>query len=168
MARTWPEQARRRLHRPSCLALAAKLADLFRCTRVLTVCRTADDPNSPAGCAKKAPGITATFRFEISLFFVRCVLVWVTFGLLYNFDAVEKWAKRREAMRATSDPCAAPHTPVPYTFGGRTMHSRISYLRSSTPRCLQTTADHGDQRTWLCLTYTAPPQKISARLCLTD
>ena len=85
---------------------------------------------------------------------IRCVLVWVTFGLLYNFDAVEKWAKRREAMRATSDPCAAPHqcTCIAscYTLGA-------GALDPSRPQQITQISAH-----------TAPPQKISAPLCLTD
>ena len=70
---------------------------LFRCSTVA-------DPLSPAGCWHKAPGVTKTFRWEFSLLMVRSVLVWITFILLFNFEHLEKWDKKRQAEAATSDP----------------------------------------------------------------
>ena len=54
--------------------------------RKLFLCSTTDDPDGPYGCWKKAPGMTKTFRFEIALFGVRMILVWITFWLLFHFD----------------------------------------------------------------------------------
>ena len=44
-----------------------------------------------------------TFPFEFSLLLVRTVLVWITFLILWNFDAVTAWHARRRAKAATSD-----------------------------------------------------------------
>jgi hypothetical protein len=70
---------------------------LFRCS-------TTADIDGPAGCEHKAPGVTKFFRFQFSLLLVRSVLVWITFILLFNFEAIEKWDKKRQAEAATSDP----------------------------------------------------------------
>lgn len=70
---------------------------LFRCS-------TTADIHGPMGCEHKAPGVTKFFRFQISLLLVRTVLVWITFILLFNFEAIERWDKKRQAEAATSDP----------------------------------------------------------------
>ena len=70
---------------------------LFRCS-------TTADVDGPKGCEHKAPGVTKFFRFQFTLLMVRTVLVWITFILLFNFDAIEKRDKRRQAEAATSDP----------------------------------------------------------------
>ena len=70
---------------------------LFRCS-------TTQDVDGPKGCEHKAPGVTKFFRFQFSLLLVRSMLVWITFILLFNFEAIERWDKKRQAEAATSDP----------------------------------------------------------------
>ena len=50
---------------------------------------TIADPSSPGACEHKAPGMHRTFRFEFALFVLRTLLVWVTFILLCNFEALQ-------------------------------------------------------------------------------
>jgi len=78
---------------------------LFRCSTVA-------DPHGMTGCWKKAPGVTKTFRFEFSLLMVRIVLVWITFLLLFNFETIEKWDKKRQAEAATSNPRRGLFSPT--------------------------------------------------------
>ena len=61
------------------------------------------EEGSPLACEHKAPGMLPTFPFEFSLLLVRTVLVWITFLILWNFDAVTAWHARRRAKAATSD-----------------------------------------------------------------
>ena len=70
---------------------------LFRCS-------TTADIHGPKGCEFKAPGVTKFFRFQFALLLVRSVLVWITFILLFNFEAIENWSKKAQAEAATSDP----------------------------------------------------------------
>jgi hypothetical protein len=72
--------------------------------RKMFMCSTTADLTGPGGCEHKAPGGHKTFRFEYSLLMVRTVLVWITFILLFNFDKIERWDKKRQAEAATSDP----------------------------------------------------------------
>jgi hypothetical protein len=87
------------------LSGALGFVKLFRCATVA-------DPTTPTGCWMKAPGVTKTFRFEFSLLLVRCLLVWITFILLFNFDHIERISKKRQAEAATSDPRRGLFSPT--------------------------------------------------------
>ncbi|KAL1529337.1 hypothetical protein AB1Y20_000291 [Prymnesium parvum] len=65
----------------------------------LFLCATRWEPHGPESCEAKAPGMNATFWFEYFLYLVRTVLVWITFLLLWRFDEIKKWKKRRDAER---------------------------------------------------------------------
>ena len=47
-------------------------------------------------CGSFAPGAHATFPFEMAIFIVRSLLLWVAFGMLWNFDAMIKAQRRRK------------------------------------------------------------------------
>jgi len=65
----------------------------------LYICTTQTDPNAHYACKNKAPGMNKTFWFEYVLFLVRVILVWTTFAMLRNFEALNEWKKKREAER---------------------------------------------------------------------
>jgi len=65
----------------------------------LYMCATRWDPHGPGSCELKAPGMNKTFWFEYTLFLVRTVLVWITFLILWKFEEVQAWKKRRDAER---------------------------------------------------------------------
>jgi len=65
----------------------------------LFMCATRWDPHGPGSCERKAPGMNKTFWFEYTLFLVRTVLVWITFLILWKFEEVQMWKKKRDAER---------------------------------------------------------------------
>lgn len=65
----------------------------------LYLCATKWDAHGPGSCERKAPGMNATFWFEYFLFLVRTVLVWVTFVLLWCFEEILAWKRKRDAER---------------------------------------------------------------------
>ena len=87
------------------------------------------EEGSPLACEHKAPGMLPTFPFEFSLLLVRTVLVWITFLILWNFDAVTAWHARRRAKAATSD---ARRTDSARSEGEKP-RSRVSPVRRLSP-----------------------------------
>ena len=60
-------------------------------------CATKWEIHGHGSCEQKAPGMQATFWFEYTLFLVRTILVWITFMILWKFEEVQAWKKKRDA-----------------------------------------------------------------------
>ena len=71
----------------------------------LYICVTDVVPEgAPSHCSTSAPGTHPTFLFEIILVAVRTALVWITFLLIRNFDALLTWKRQVRASSLTVSP----------------------------------------------------------------
>ena len=67
----------------------------------LYLCVTTGDTMENNSCAAgKNPGGHSSFLFEVILIVVRTVLVWITFILIRNFEALTAWKKKNDALHA--------------------------------------------------------------------